>query len=264
MTFMVHNVTPHNAAFWDPAVARFALHWGDHFVVHSEHQRLLLHEMLPRAQVDLVPHPPYPMFTGNRQPKASAKFALGVAPGVPTLLFFGMVRAYKGLPHVIRAVGILKEAGFRMCLIIAGEFWTDKSQYVELIDDLNLKEDVIIDDRYVPNEQVALYFSAADILAVPYIGGTQSGVAAIASSFGLPIIVTEHIRSGIYQNEAESIHVVPPGSPEAIAEVVQRIANSPGRASGKNQDDEQGWQRLVQAIISITEDAPSQRGVAKS
>lgn len=259
ITFMVHNVTPHDSAFWDPAIAKFVLGMGDHFVVHSEPQRLLLNEMLPRAQVDLIPHPPYTMFTGDRQPQAPAKAALGIPPDVLTLLFFGMVRSYKGLPHVIRAAHILKNAGGKVRLVIAGEFWTDKSQYLKLIEQLNMEDDVIIDDRYIPNEEVGLYFSAADILAVPYIGGTQSGVAAIATSFGRPIIVTEHIRSGIYQEDAELIHVVPPGSPEAIAEAVTRIMNTPARGSGRDRDAEQGWRKLVQAILPTADDAQGHR-----
>lgn len=256
ITFMVHNVTPHDAGFWDPVVSKFALHCGDRFVVHSENQRLRLREMLPRAEVVLIPHPPYPMFTPNKKPKKAAKSALGIDPNMPTVLFFGMVRPYKGLSHVIQAVSLLKEAGCGVCLIIAGEFWSDKSEYLESIGELNLEDDIIIDDRYVPNEQVALYFSAADMVTVPYLGGTQSGVAAIATSFGLPIIVTEHIRSGIYQDHPEMIHVVPPASPRAIEEAARRIIEaSPGNPS-PTMDPNPPWDDLVAALLG--QDEPNQ------
>jgi glycosyltransferase involved in cell wall biosynthesis len=250
ITYMVHNVLPHEERFMDRMISKSTLRWGKHFIVHCEREQARLSELLPEAVVSLLPHPPYDMFKSNRLTGGSAKSALGIAPDVTTLLFFGMVRAYKGLAYVIEATHLMKKEGYKVCLIVAGEFWEDKSYYLQLIQDLELGEEVLLDDRYIPNEQVGLYFSAADIVTVPYIVGTQSGVAAIATSFGLPIITTDHIQSGISTPNSGSIFVVAPGSAQAIAEAAMQILNSSPKMENPAPLVEQTWDRLVQAILT--------------
>ena len=185
------------------------------------------------------------MFTFNAPPRAEARASLEVDPNTTLLLFFGIVRAYKGLRYVIQAQNLLKKAGYDTRLVIAGEFWVDKSEYLDLIHDLELGREITIDDRYVPNEDVGRYFSAADIALVPYVGGTQSGVAAIATTFNLSIIATQHIKSGILTDRPEMIHVVSAGSASAIAEAVERIILTPSMKTTATIDANRAWDELV-------------------
>jgi glycosyltransferase involved in cell wall biosynthesis len=92
--------------------------------------------------------------------------------------------------------------------VIAGEFWEDCGVYREQIDKLNLSDLVKIDNRYIPNEEVAVMLSAADLMVVPYIGGTQSGAAKVALGFGLPLIITDIVAQGIPERNKEKILIV--------------------------------------------------------
>ena len=78
--------------------------------------------------------------------------------------------------------------------MIAGEFWEDKNDYLKMIENLALDDVILIDDRYIPNEEVAVYFSAADALAAPYRLKTGSGVSQLANAFNLPVIAVPTVN----------------------------------------------------------------------
>jgi glycosyltransferase involved in cell wall biosynthesis len=104
------------------------------------------------------------------------------------LLFFGFVREYKGLRYLLEGLPqILKR--FSIHLIIAGEVWGDKKLYLELVRKLDLQEHVTFVHEYIPNEKVECYFAAADLVAIPYVSATQSGIVQLAFGFAKPVIV---------------------------------------------------------------------------
>ncbi|MFW6116321.1 MAG: glycosyltransferase, partial [bacterium] len=188
LIYICHNVLPHERHIWDLYLARLALFWGTRFVVQSSQEGERLLSLNPGAQMDIVPHPVYDMFADQRVTREKAREQLGLPAKVPILLFFGIVRDYKGLADVISALPEIRIRLGDARLVVAGEFWDDKRPYLEMIDELGIGDLVIIDDRYIPNEEVALYFSAADVLVAPYRRVTGSGVVQMARSFGLPII----------------------------------------------------------------------------
>jgi glycosyltransferase involved in cell wall biosynthesis len=104
------------------------------------------------------------------------------------LLFFGIVREYKGLKDVLAAMPEIQARLGKVVLLVAGEFWEDKRPYLEMIERLGIGDLVIIEDRYIPNEEVGLYFSAADVIVAPYRQVTGSGAMQMATGFGLPVI----------------------------------------------------------------------------
>jgi glycosyltransferase involved in cell wall biosynthesis len=103
-------------------------------------------------------------------------------------LFFGLIRDYKGLDLLLRAWRRWKPEQRR--LLIAGEFYTSREKYISLIEELGLKDSVILHDHFIADEDVRYYFSAADALVLPYRTATQSGVTQIAYNFSLPMVVT--------------------------------------------------------------------------
>lgn len=248
ITFIVHNVYPHEKKPWDKLISWLTLRLGSYFIIHSERERQRMLQLLPDSQLRLVPHPTYTMFSGDRISTVEAKRFLGLDVQKTTLLFFGMVREYKGLMYVIKALSLLKDAGYPAQLVIAGEFWQDRAKYDHVIMKLGLEDDILIDDRYIPNEEVAIYFSAADFLTAPYTGGTQSGVAAIATAFGIPIITTEHITSGISGSSADEIITVPASSSKEIADAV-RHHTSTARQQRLPPAEDDSWQVLVRTIL---------------
>ena len=106
------------------------------------------------------------------------------------ILFFGFVREYKGLIHIINAMPEIKNALENVKLYIVGDFAGDKEQYIEKINILNVNDCVKIFDGYIPDEEVENFFAAADVVVLPYESATQSGIVQIAYSFRIPVIVT--------------------------------------------------------------------------
>ena len=104
-----------------------------------------------------------------------------------------MVRAYKGLPDILSALPQIQARLGQVRLMIAGEFWENKQSYLKLITQLGIGDLVLIEDRYIPNEEVPLYFSAADLLVAPYHTMTGSGVVQLAVGFDLPVVTTVDI-----------------------------------------------------------------------
>ncbi|HLC01934.1 MAG TPA: glycosyltransferase, partial [Anaerolineales bacterium] len=152
--------------------------------------------------------------------KAEARERLGLTGKI--LLFFGLIRRYKGLPHLLEAMPlILRELD--CTLLIVGEFYQGRERCLHLINSLGLASRVQIIDRFVPDEEVSLYFSAADLVVLPYESATQSGIVPIAHAFERPVVTTrvgglpEAVRDG------ETGLLVQPHNPAALAEAIVRF-----------------------------------------
>lgn len=253
VVYLVHNVLPHEEKPWDRLLARIALSSVEGFIVQSQPEKERLVSLIPKAIIQVSPHPVYTMFTNHRVNKIQARQELGLPLNQPILLFFGIVRPYKGLKYLLEALALLKEKGVRPFLLIAGDFWEERIEYEKQIHELGLSEQVKLDDRYIPDEQAALMFSAADGLVAPYIGGTQSGVAGIAQGFSLPMIVTEQIAEGLSEQNNQTVHIIPPADAHGLADAIQKLlANDLGKTSKPVQGDDNWW-RMVGALIELYE-----------
>ena len=169
--FVCHNVLPHEARFIDRILTKIALKRSDFFVVHSNEDHENLKAILPGARVKQTVHPTYEVFKFNKISNSEAKKGLELKNKV--VLHFGFVREYKGLKILIEAMPKVLEK-LDVNLLIAGEFWDDKEKYMAIINELRIEREVSIIDKYIPNEEVGLYFSAADLVVLPYISGNCS------------------------------------------------------------------------------------------
>ena len=104
-------------------------------------------------------------------------------------MFFGIIRKYKGLDLLIKAFSKLKHEKIR--LIIAGEFYDNQDYYLDLIQSLELDDNIILKNEFIPDDMVVNYFCSCDIVAQPYKSATQSGVTQIAYHFEKPMLVTD-------------------------------------------------------------------------
>ena len=107
----------------------------------------------------------------------------------PVMLFFGYIRGYKGLKILLQAFAMSLEK-IQSTLLIVGEFYEDPEPYKALMDRLSIGDKIILVDRYVPNEEVEVYFTACDLVVLPYLTATQSGIVQISYGFCKPVIVT--------------------------------------------------------------------------
>ena len=136
------------------------------------------------------PHPLYDHF-GEIIPKENAIRNLNLDTNDKYILFFGFIRDYKGLDILIQSLSVLIKNNKSIKLIVAGEFYTDSKPYFDLIKKYQLDEFVMMHNDFIPDEKVADYFCACDIVVQPYKNATQSGVTQIAFHFNKPMIVTD-------------------------------------------------------------------------
>jgi len=252
VVYICDNIIPHESTPLDALLTRLGLAFVDHFMVMSSTVEQDLLRLVPKADLRRVPHPVYSIF-GEPLPKEEARRRLGLGGG-NLVLFFGYVRAYKGLEVLLRAIPrVLQE--MPMHLLVAGEFYSDKEAYLQLIDRLGISSAVTVVDEFIPNQDVRLYYSAADVVVLPYLSATQSGIVQIAYHFDKPVITTD--VGGLPDEVADGVtgFVVPAGDPEALAKAIvtyfaenkehhfaQQIARHKGRYS---------WERLAEAIESF-------------
>jgi len=253
VVFICHNVRPHEGSILDGFLTRLALGQGQQFIVQSEKDLQDLKALLPRAKAVRTVLPVYDTYHWEVMEQAAAKNALGLAG--PALLFFGLVRKYKGLEYLIRALPeVLRHVAVH--LLIVGEFWEDRDSYLQVIKDLGVQQNVTVVDRYVPNEEVGLYFSAADVVVLPYVDATQSAVVSLAYAFDKPVITTAVGGLPEVVTDGETGFVVPPGDSAALAAAIVKYlredcaprftANVRARRSALS------WSRLVSIIEECT------------
>lgn len=252
---VVHNALPHERHLGDALLGRFFLRACDGFVVMSEAVAADLQPLRrAEAQVRRIEHPLYTRF-GEAVPRAEARAALDLPPDVPVILFFGFVREYKGLHVLLEALPQVAGHLPNVRLVVAGEWYDDPARYESIIRKHGMEDRVSIHNRYIPSEVVPVFFSAADVVAQPYVTATQSGVAQIAFHFDTPVVVTDvgglaevvpHERAGL---------VVPPENPHALAQALVRFfaedLRSDLAAGVRQQKHRYHPDRLIEAIEDL-------------
>lgn len=187
----IDNVEPHEHHLIDRPFNRYFLSAVDGFVYMSDEVgRQLRH--YTDAPALFSPHPRFEQF-GERIEREEACRELQLDPSLRYALFFGLIRDYKGLDMLLQAWGALKRAGKTegRKLIVAGEFYTSPEPYHRLIEREGIADEVLLHDRFIPDSEVAAYFSATDFVVLPYRSATQSGVTQIAYQFSTPMVVTD-------------------------------------------------------------------------
>lgn len=181
----IDNVEPHEHHIIDKPFNRYYLRAVDGFVYMSEqvHGELKHYTSAPAL---FSPHPMFSNF-GSRVERSEACRKLRLDENCNYLLFFGLIREYKGLDILLEAWKKVRRDGLK--LIVAGEFYENKQKYEPLLEQLG--HSVILHDSFIADEDVKYYFSAVDALVLPYKTATQSGVTQIAYNFCTPMIVTE-------------------------------------------------------------------------
>lgn len=219
-----HNVFPHERTPLDGLLLRFALSAADHLITHSTNDRDDLAALIPGKTVRVSPLPALDVFS---TPSVSARDGR-------TVLFFGKVRKYKGLKVLLHAMpSVLKRIECE--LVVVGEFYDSIAEYEQLIRELGIANNVRIDNRYVANEEIPAIFDRADVLVLPYVSASQSAVARIALSNGLPIIASR--TGGLAESVTENVNglLSPPGDSATLADkIVEYFSENRGPVFARN------------------------------
>ena len=218
--FICDNVIPHEKRIVDRVFTWLAFSQVDYFVTLSNSVLQDLKTVKPEAVAVEIAHPSYGYFTFGRTEPEVARKALGVRGKI--VLFFGYVRPYKGVRYLLEAFARAREK-VDASLLLVGEFYEPREPYVQLIHKLGLGESVVLVDRYVSDEEVGLFFSAADVVVLPYTSATQSGVVQIAFAFEKPVISTR--VGGIPEVVKDGVNgmLIPPSDSEAMASAITRF-----------------------------------------
>ena len=182
------NIIPHERRLFDTFLTRYFLTKVDRFIVLSKSVERDLIYLNPSAIYRYSPHPIYNIF-GDALDKMEARQKLGIS-SEKVILYFGLIREYKGLDILINAAGELKNHLENFKVLVVGECYENPEKYENLVKQNNVENIVELKLEFVPDEEVASYFSAADVVALPYRSATQSGIVQIAYHFNRPVIVS--------------------------------------------------------------------------
>ena len=218
----VDNITPHENHFYDRVLNRYFLRSVDGFVYMSEAVKSDLDTYGLGKPALFSPHPLFDTY-GQRVDRTEACTRLGLNPEEKYVMFFGYIRDYKGLDLLIDAWAMLHKRGLTegRKLLVVGEVYGADTKYTEQIARLGLEDEVVMHTRFVPDGEVADYFSVAQMVALPYKSATQSGVTQVAYAFGVPMIVTrvgglaEIVRDGV-------VGLLADVSAESVAEAIEK------------------------------------------
>jgi glycosyltransferase involved in cell wall biosynthesis len=253
VVFMIHNVSSHENHILDRFFTRLALGTAQEFMVFSENENQKMLKLMPGKRVVLSHLPKYAFENRVDSTKATARISLNLPKDATIVLFFGIIRPYKGLSFLLRAMGRLKEKGIVPYLVVVGEFWKDKQYYLRLIKQTGIQEHVRIEDRYVPNEEADLWFRAADVLIAPYTQGvTQSAVASLALGYGMPVIVTTQVAEGLEKSDKSIVYIVPPDDIEALTIEIARFINEYTRRENNPISKFTDTNQITRSLLELT------------
>jgi D-inositol-3-phosphate glycosyltransferase len=247
------NVVPHEKRPGDRQLTSYLTGSIDGAIVMAGSVGEELSAFRAGLPVKLNPHPLFDNY-GTIVSRVESLAALHLDDEYRYMLFFGFIRAYKGLDLLIKAFADKRLRKQKLKLIVAGEFYEDAGPYKQLIKLYDLEKDVILFDHFIRDADVPLFFSAADIVIQPYKSATQSGVTQIAFHYEKPMLVTE--VGGLREIVSDRIcgYVVRP-EPEEIAEaIIDYFTNNRLEefSEGVRRKKEQfSWDKMTASIIEV-------------
>lgn len=240
---MVHNARDHEAAAWKNRLLAWQIAHSDRAVTHNAPLAAQVARIAPELPVAVSPHPlydDYPAPSGTLPRRAGLE-----------LLFFGLVRPYKGLDLLLDA---LAQSGLRdVRLTVAGEFWSGLEEIRAQVARLGLGEMVEIVPRYVSDAEAAELFARCDALVAPYRAATGSGVLALAQHYCRPVVASD--VPGLREAVADGVTgwVFPGGDGTALATLLRdrldRASAAAMQPALAAQRDALSWKRLADAVL---------------
>lgn len=223
--FLVENYISHENRWFDKYWSRVTLDRADGFICQSgfvKQQIKAVHDQ-PVYRTTLSVYDCYDL---GKHTTRTARESFGLPESAPVVLFFGLIRPYKGLERLIAAFPEIVEAFPDAQLLIAGEAYEDASKYEQQIDALDLGDRTTFDNKFIPNEDIERYFKATNVVCLPYHSASQSGILMMAYGFRKPVIVTDVGGLRELIQEGKTGAVMPDNQPETVARTVIEVLQS--------------------------------------
>jgi glycosyltransferase involved in cell wall biosynthesis len=231
LVYTVHNVLPHEARAGDDVRYARLYHLADALITPSRYnwEQLRAVFQVPEERLHVVPLGNLDDFRGPTLSAPEARRRLGLPAEVPVILFFGLIKPYKGLVYLIRAFAQVRRRWPEALLLIVGRPHGDFRLYQGLIGELKLTQAVHTHLQYVPYHELATWFTAAEAVILPYLATSQSAVLVTAYTFGKPVVATTVGGLAEIVEPGRSGLLVPPGDEDALAEAIMDLLADPGR-----------------------------------
>ena len=251
---ILDNVIPHEPHFFDKPLTRYFLKHVDGCVTLCKEVSADLLKIKSDAVHTVIPHPTYDHF-GDRVDKKEAEKKLGIRDCARNILFFGLIRDYKGLDILIDAFSRLDDS---FQLIIAGEPYGSFEKYQRQIDASPNAKRISLFPDYISDSEVKYFFSAADVAVLPYRSATQSGINAIANHFELPMIVTD--VGGLKETigAGGTGMVCSECTPQCVEEAIRKYFSEPQLKEGyirniKKLNEDLSWNRFCKDLVEFAD-----------
>jgi len=255
----IHDILPFNKKFYDFAFHKKVYALADQVIVQADNNIKRFDELFPSmaGKETMIPHGHFLDYAEPVQ-KDTARTYLNIPQEKTVLLFFGQIKKVKG-------VGVLLEAFAKVCkkysdimLIIAGSVWKDDfSQYQEIIDKNKIQEIVRTDIKYIPDDDIKYYYSAADICVLPYLDVYQSGVVQLTYAYKKLVVAT---RIGAFKEvvlENKSGFMCEPNDVDDLAAAIEKAINARERFSQMGQTGYEyiaqkfSWTKIAQRVCEL-------------
>lgn len=258
--FICHNVFPHERFPLDKFLTKLTLKQGKCYIVQSKKDADDLKTIIKNPVFKQTVHPTYNAFKIENLSREEARKRLGIEPEKKVLLFFGFIREYKGLKYLIQAMPEIVSKIPDVELLIVGDYSDeeDKKFYTDMIKQCQIENYVKIYDGYIPDREVEKFFAVCDLVVLPYISATQSGIVQIAFGFEKPVVVTNVGGLPDVVEDGKTGYVVEPGNSKTLADAINKYFLQNGKEAFVQKIKEEAfrfdWERIVEKIEYMRED----------
>lgn len=233
LAITAHNVRSHEGTGWERGALWRCLRGADGVVVHTRESAEAVRERLPRARIAVIHHGDYAFFgAGRPADRAAARARLGLPARARILLAFGAIRPYKGIHGAIGALPRIRARHPDAHLVVAGPLLVGtEDEYRTAIARAGVADAVTFRPRYVPHDEVLLYFAAADVAIYNYRDVTDSGSLRIACALGTPVVATAVGGFREFLTDGVTGRLVDPEAPGRLADAVSELLADPAAAA---------------------------------
>lgn len=248
-----NNVLPHDNIPFRRVLTKWILKQGHSFIIHSKEEEKIFNTLMPDKEIYFsTVCPNLNVIHTEKHTKESARKCLGLENKSHVLLFFGFVRKYKGLFYLLKALPDIIRNNKNTKLLIAGEFYEDKTEYLKFIENNGLKKHVIIHEEFIPDDEVEIFFKAADVVILPYVSATSSGVIQVAYQYGCPVIASRVGGLPEAVNDGKTGYLVPPCDSTALAGKINYFFSEKStqdwKLNIKQEQNKYSWNRMIEGI----------------
>ena len=255
--FVCHNVLPHERFPLDKLLTKITLRQGNCYIVQSKQDEQDLKQIIRNPIYERAVHPTYEAYKFTGMTQQEARRELIIEREEKVILFFGLIRKYKGLQYLLKAMPRVQKEVEHVRLLVVGEMREEQNQYMNLIKELEIEDVVDLRMEYVPDCEVEKYFMASDVVVLPYVSATQSGIVQVAYGFEKPVIVTNVGGLPEVVSNNRTGYVVKSENVEQLADAVIRFfAEDKGAEFSKNIKEEArrfSWDRMTEVVERLIE-----------